>query len=171
MPTGVRSSLIAFVICTGFAAQAAGEPGTTWKDPPARQPEAAKASPRPAAPQTPAAVSPPPRQVASVVRKKRIAPRRLVSRQPRVHIVQQVHRVPRRATRIVTAAPVAPVVRRYAYPIYSDAGFPPSYEDQRLDRLSTAVSSGYLVMHRRTVEYPDGRMIRYYRPAEEDGLE
>ena len=64
-----------------------------------------------------------------------------------------------------------PASRHYVYRAYSEAGFPPSYEDQRLDRLSTAVGSGYLVMRRRTVEYPDGRVIRFYRPVEDDGME
>ncbi|MCJ2012947.1 hypothetical protein [Methylobacterium sp. J-076] len=170
MPNGVRSSLIAFVVCTGFVAPAFAAPGTTWTDPPARQPDAT-AAPAPAAPATPAAVSRPPREEARAVRPARAVPLRSASRKNRIRVVHrarppQVAAVPERAPRVAVMGPARPPMRRYGYPIYSQAGFPPSYEDERLDRLSTAVGSGYLVVRRRTVEYPDGRMIRFYRPVE-----
>ena len=172
MPHGVRSSLIVAFLCTGFAAHAAG--GSTWTDPPARPPEAAKPAPQAAAPRTPAAVSPPVRVEAQVKRRKAEAPRRVAVRHRRVRIVHEApppRAVTQRAPRIVAVAPPYSAPRRAYYRVYSEAGFPPSYEDQRLDRLSTAVGSGYLVMRRRTVEYPDGRVIRFYRPVEDDGVE
>lgn len=168
MPHGVRSSLIAALLCTGFAAHAAD--GSTWTDPPPRQPEAAKSAPRAVAPQTPAAVSPPVRKEARAKRRKAEAPRKIAVRHRHVRVAHEApppRAVSARAPRIVAMAPP----RRYVYRTYSEAGFPPSYEDQRLDRLSTAVGSGYLVMRRRTVEYPDGRVIRFYRPVEDDGVE
>jgi len=169
MPHGVRSSLIAALLCTGFAAHAAG--GSTWTDPPARQPEAAKPGPEAAKPETPAAVSAPVRKEARVKRRTAEAPRRVAVRPRRVRVAREAPPPPRmvhaRAPRIVAMEPR----HRYVYRTYSEAGFLPSYDDQRLDRLSTAVGSGYLVMRRRTVEYPDGRVIRYYRPVEDDGME
>lgn len=171
MPNGVRSSLIAFAILTGLTLPAAAEPTTTWTDPPARQPEAAKTSPQPAV-ATPAAVSPHRQDHASAARAPRPSPHREAAR----HRVRVVHEAPRRIvaaaprrTRIVSVERPRPVVvRRYAYPVYSYAGYPPSYEDERLDRLSSAVGSGYLVVHGRSVEYPDGRVIRFYRPADDE---
>lgn len=173
MPNGVRRSLIAFVLLTGFAVPAAAEPATTWTDPPARAPEAGKASPRPVA-ATPAAVSSPRRAESSRARETHPSPRRVAAR-PRIRVA---HDMPRRPVvspptphrpRVVAVRPPRPVlVRRYAYPVYSYAGFPPAYDDSRLDRLSTAVGSGYLVMRGRTVEYPDGRVIRFYRPADDE---
>lgn len=168
MPSGVRSSLIAFALLTGFAIPAVSEPATTWTDPPARKPDAAKTSPQPTV-ATPAAVSPPRREVKRMARVTRPSHRAVAQRRVRV-----AHQRPRRApattayrSQVFAMGPARPVVvRRYTYPVYSDAGFPPSYEDARLDRLSTAVSSGYLVMRGRTIEYPDGRLIRVYRPAD-----
>lgn len=168
MPHGVRSSLIAALLCTGFAAHAAG--GSTWTDPPARHPEVAKPAPQAAAPETPAAVSAPARKEARVKRRKAEAPRKIAVRPRSVRVAHGApppRALPARTSRMVSMQPP----RAYRYSTYSEAGFPPSYEDQRLDRLSTAVGSGYLVMRRRTVEYPDGRVIRFYRPVEDDGIE
>jgi hypothetical protein len=43
-------------------------------------------------------------------------------------------------------------------------GYGPGYADERLDRLHSAESAGYLVVRRRTVQFPDGRTLRVYRP-------
>lgn len=171
MPYGVRSSLVAALLCTGFAAHAAG--GSTWTDPPARQPEAVKPAPQAAAPATPAAVSPPVRKEARVKRRKEEAPRKVAIRHPHIRVARAAppRVVSPRGPRIVAMAPRRMAPRQTLYRTYSEAGFPPSYEDQRLDRLSTAVGSGYLVMRRRTLEYPDGGVIRFYRPVEDDGME
>lgn len=185
MPSGVHSSLVLIAILSGLsAAHAASEAGpgaaSTWTDPPARPPESSKPAPQAAERSTPAAAS-----AAQTARKSRTASRReaaavrrQAARQIRTPVIH--HAAPRH---MPTARPVPryagpvygygyaygrPVPAWRAYPRYTEAGFPPSYEDQRLDRLSTAVGSGYLVMHRRTVEYPDGRVIRYYRPYDED---
>lgn len=170
MPFGVRSSLVIALLCSTITAYAAD--GSTWTDPPPRAPETAKAAPAAPAPQaaatdTPAALSDSTRKAAKVQRRKVVAQKRLAPRPRPVVVVRTI----RHPTRIVTMQPMRPAPRRYAYPVYSQAGVPVDYDDPRFDRLGSAVGSGYLVMHRRTVEYPDGRMIRYYRPVESDGDE
>ncbi len=186
MPSGVRSSLVLVAILSGLsAAHAASEAGpgaaSTWTDPPSRPPEASKPAARASQPSTPAAASAAQtstRKSRTAARRETASTRRQAARQTRTHVA---HETPPRHV------PAARPVQRYAgpiygygyaygrptpawraYPRYTEAGFPPSYEDQRLDRLSTAVGSGYLVMHRRSVEYPDGRVIRYYRPYDEE---
>lgn len=165
MPFGGRSSLIALLLCSSAAAQAAGETSSTWTDPPARAPEAGK----PSAPPTPAAISEPRRQESKTIGKTSSAVRKTATRRAHLRVARRVpHLAPSPVPRVLAAASPRPTMHRYhAYRVYSAAGFPPDVEDERLDRLSSAVGSGYLVMRRRTVEYPDGRVIRYYRPADE----
>ena len=183
MPSGVRSSLVLVALLSGLsAAHAASEAGpgaaSTWTDPPARPPETAKPAARAAQPSTPAAAS----AAQSTARRSRTASRpeaatvrRQATRQTRSHVAHAAARhiptgrpVPHYAGPVYGYGYGPPMPAWRASPRYTEAGFPPSYEDQRLDRLSTAVGSGYLVMHRRSVEYPDGRVIRYYRPHDED---
>jgi hypothetical protein len=176
MPTGMRSSLIALALCTGFgAAWAAGSPGgdkpSTWSDPPART-EAAKPAEPTTKPPLPAAASAAqqkdrtaeratPRRERRAERRKT---RRIVKAPP---VAPRHHYAARRAPPMAGTAPGGPRVLYRDYPAYSAATYPPDYDDERLDRLSTAVPSGYLVMRRRTVEYPDGRILRIYRPAQD----
>lgn len=176
MPIGMRSSLIALALCTGFgAAWAAGSSGgdkpSTWSDPPART-EAAKPAAQAAKPPLPAAAS-------AAQQKERVAKRATPRRErsaerrksPRVAKASprasRHHYAARRAPPMIGTAPTGPRVVYREYPAYSAATYPPDYDDERLDRLSTAVPSGYLVMRRRTVEYPDGRTLRIYRPAQD----
>lgn len=50
-------------------------------------------------------------------------------------------------------------------PVFADG-------DDRLRRIAAAQAAGYLVVRSRSVQFPDGRMIRSYRPYEdEDGLD
>jgi hypothetical protein len=129
---------------------------------------------------TPAAASAPSavRKSWTATRREAAPVRRQATRPTRTHVARQTAPRPIPTARASQryAGPIygygyaygRPTPAWRAYPRYTEAGFPPSYEDQRLDRLSTAVGSGYLVMHRRSVEYPDGRVIRYYRPYDED---
>ncbi|WP_426220314.1 hypothetical protein [Methylobacterium sp. NFXW15] len=170
MPFGVRSSLVIAFLCSTVAVHAAD--GSTWTDPPPRPPETAKAAPaapapQAAAPDTPAALSESARTSPRVQRRKVAAQKRLAAQPRRVVVAHTI----RRPARIVTLQAMRPAPRRSAYRVYSQAGVPVDYDDPRFDRLGSAVGSGYLVMHRRTVEYPDGRMIRYYRPVESDSDE
>lgn len=158
MPTAMRSSVFAFALCSWIGGAQAAGPATTWSDPPSRASEGASASegnPRAA----PAAKPSPPVASKSVPRAKPpsgMAP-------PRRTGDAAAHRPPAMARQV----PVRPPFAVSAYPAYRGADFPPADEDARLERLGPAVHSGYLVMRRRTVEYPDGRVIRFYRPADE----
>jgi hypothetical protein len=53
------------------------------------------------------------------------------------------------------------------YPRYRAYNYGPGYADERLERLGAAEAAGYLVVRRRTVEFPDGRSLRVYRPDDE----
>ncbi|WP_245295941.1 hypothetical protein [Methylobacterium sp. C1] len=78
-------------------------------------------------------------------------------------------------TQVVAAAPPPPEgyarYRAYNYgPGYGYGyapGYASGYTDDRLDRLSSAQAAGYVVVHRRTVQFPDGRTLRVYRPDDE----
>ncbi|MGT2479962.1 hypothetical protein ACU4GR_16300 [Methylobacterium oryzae CBMB20] len=55
-------------------------------------------------------------------------------------------------------------VTRATGPTGTAPAYAPGYVDERLDRLSSAEAAGYLVVRRRTVQFPDGRTLRVYRP-------
>ena len=46
-----------------------------------------------------------------------------------------------------------------------------AFDDDRANRLAAAQAAGYLVVRARSVRFPDGRVLRTYRPYEDDGLE
>ncbi len=174
MPTGMRSSFIALALCSLIGVAQAASPASTWLDPPPRGTDANKAVAPTPKPSTPAAFateqpSHPPAGMA-VSRPKRVATRRtppkarIATRSPPRHRHVAVSRRPSVPSRMASIRP--PFVAQ-AYPAYRAVDYPQDYEDARLERLSSAVHSGYLVMRRRTVEYPDGRVIRIYRPAED----
>ncbi|GJD35861.1 hypothetical protein [Methylobacterium aerolatum] len=181
MPTAMRSSLIAAGLCAGLgAAMAAGEQGpgkpSTWSDPPARSTEAPKPPEAAGKPALPAAASAAQQKqgerhaAKAATRRERLAASRAERRA--AQLAEKEHRprpvtASRRAAPVVSVKPGGPPVVYRTYPAYSAATVPPDEEDERFDRLSTAVPSGYLVMRRRTIEYPDGRTIRIYRPAED----
>ncbi|MHB2207380.1 hypothetical protein [Methylobacterium sp. CM6257] len=193
MPHGARTSLAALILLLG-AGGASAEPaqGTTWKDPPAHKPAAEKvpATDRTAATptqtaSTPAAASQPVRT--APVQRKAVAARRAPVRQaahktapPAKRVAATAHRsrvaaAPARTTRgrhfVAAAPPPPPPVESYAryrsYGYGPGYGFTPGYTDERLDRLSSAEAAGYLVVRGRTVQYPDGRTLRVYRPGDE----
>ncbi|MCJ2053312.1 hypothetical protein [Methylobacterium sp. J-070] len=185
MPHGARTRLAALILLLGVGG-ASAEPaaGTTWTDPPTHKPAAetaparreTPAAPAPTATATPAAAAParaarrtvaarrPPerritRSAAQPVRRVAAAPRRprfVAARPRRIYTPQVVAVVP-------PAGPPEGDARYRAY------GYGPGYADERLERLSSAEAAGYLVVRRRTVQFPDGRTLRFYRP--DDGGE
>lgn len=92
----------------------------------------------------------------------------------RPHIVTREAVRPRRvaagraAPRFVEAQPYAlPVGRVMGF----DGGRMPAFDDDRANRLAAAQAAGYLLVRARSVQFPDGRVLRTYRPYEDDGLE
>lgn len=190
MPHGARTSLAALILLLGVGG-ATAEPaaGSTWTDPPAHKsaaeppPAADKkaAAPAPAAvsASTPAAASPearPPRAKRKAVAARRAPERTATRRVPATKRVVAASRRTRvaatpartfREPQVVAVAPPPPDgyarYRAYGY----GPGYGPGYADERLDRLSSAEAAGYLVVRRRTVQFPDGRTLRYYRPDDE----
>jgi pyruvate/2-oxoglutarate dehydrogenase complex dihydrolipoamide acyltransferase (E2) component len=192
MPYGARLTLAALIVVVGFGgASAEPAPGTTWTDPPAHKPAAQKApaaEPKAAAPApvaaTPAAAAPVARPAPRKAVAARRTPERRVARGPSPH-AKRVAAAPRRARvaaapvrtfrdpqRAVAVAPPPPpaaegYARYRAYGYGPGYGYAPVYTDDRLDRLSSAQAAGYLVVRRRTVQFPDGRTLRVYRPEDE----
>lgn len=159
----------------------------TWTDPPPRSAApAAVAPPRaePAQAAEPAAKS----AIKSAVRSAATASARS---EPKVRKSAHTARAtPSRRTvaarpvvarheRSVRRAPVRPI--RVARPVYRDwpsaepapqpyYPMPQAYDprDPRLERLWSAEEAGYLAVRGRHVAYPDGRVLRIYRPRGED---
>ncbi|GJE41531.1 hypothetical protein [Methylobacterium soli] len=64
--------------------------------------------------------------------------------------------------RYATPYPGAYPVGRVAPPVY---GY--TLSDDRARRIEAAQRAGYIVVHSRSVQFPDGRTLRTYRPYEE----
>ncbi|POR40636.1 hypothetical protein [Methylobacterium sp. V23] len=161
--------------------------GRTWTDPPPRgTAESASPVPTPAAtpeaPKPSAAPAETRRSTHAAVRTPKSAretrargntearvrvarPAASPSRRPAVRTVARVqeHRDP--AVRRVTTRP--PVIR-YSYGVVPESTGPFVYEDDRARRIRQAQEAGYLVVRSRSVEFPDGRRLRTYRPYEEE---
>lgn len=192
---GARTSLAALILLLGVGG-ASAEPaaGTTWTDPPAHKPSAEKppaADQKAAAPavtaSTPAAATPavrPSRAARKAVAARRTperkvarsapAPRRVVASVRRARVaaapVRTFHTrrvVSRVVPQVVAVAPPPPEGYPRYRPYGYGPGYGPGYVDERLDRLSSAEAAGYLVVRRRTVQFPDGRTLRVYRPDDE----
>ncbi|MDH2310269.1 hypothetical protein [Methylobacterium brachiatum] len=182
MPYGARPSLAALILSLTLGVTgASAEPASGWTDPPARKPIPAAspaetpkaASPAsPPAASTPAAAAPSRKAVAA-----RPAPKRVVTHHPAPaakRVAATPHRprvaaVPARIVRpprMVAVAPPPPPPPD-GYPRYRAYNYGPGYADERLERLRAAEAAGYLVVRRRTVEFPDGRSLRVYRPDDE----
>ncbi|GJE61033.1 hypothetical protein [Methylobacterium trifolii] len=180
MPVGARRSLVGAVLL-GLAlgpAQGQPAPGGAWTDPPARAPVA---NPAPATP--PGRTETPARQVEAppapepIVRTEASAPgrglRQRTAVRPQRRIVARVAVLPRprRVAAVPHRAAASRVARyeRYAapYPVGRVAAPEDGYGDERLGRLRAATEAGYIVMRRRSVEFPDGRSLRIYRPVED----
>lgn len=178
MPYGARTSLAALVLALALgAAGACAEPASGWTDPPARKAapatspaEAQKAVPPPAS--TPAAAAPARKAVAARPVQKRVATRRapeakrVATTAPRPRVAAAPAR-PMRPHRMVAVAPPPPPPLPDGYPRYRAYNYGPGYADERLERLRAAEAAGYLVVRRRSVEFPDGRSLRVYRPDDE----
>ncbi|MGU3420160.1 hypothetical protein ACLBYB_17305, partial [Methylobacterium sp. D54C] len=104
-------------------------------------------------------------------------PKRIAAAPRRARVAAAPARSVRAAPQAVAAAPPPPEgyarYRAYNYgpgygyePGYAQ-GYTQGYTDDRLDRLSSAQAAGYVVVHRRTVQFPDGRTLRVYRPDDE----
>ncbi|MCJ2021660.1 MULTISPECIES: hypothetical protein [unclassified Methylobacterium] len=194
MPQGARTSLAALILLIGVgAATAEPAAGTTWTDPPTHKPAAdapasdrKAAAPAPAAAptaSTPAAVAaearPAPakrktaarhvparttatRSAPARIAARRAAPERLAASVRRARVAAAPPRV------IVGPRAVALVPPQEGYARYRPygygPGYGPGYADERLDSLHSAAAAGYLVVRRRTVQFPDGRTLRVYRP-------
>ncbi|XYD09475.1 hypothetical protein R1A27_02545 [Methylobacterium sp. NMS12] len=194
MPHGARTSLAALMLILGIGGASAESAATTWTDPPAHKavpPKAPASDPKAAAPApsaaTPAAAtetrSPPARRKAVAVRRApepkaaraASAPKRVAAAPRRARVAAAPARTFRGAPQVVAAAPPPPEgyarYRAYNYgPGYGYGyapGYAAGYTDDRLDRLSSAQAAGYVVVHRRTVQFPDGRTLRVYRPDDE----
>ncbi|MHC2106130.1 hypothetical protein [Methylobacterium sp.] len=184
MPYGARTSLAALVLALALGATGArAEPASGWTDPPARKvapaaspAEAQKADPPPAS--TPAAAAPARKAVAARPTQKRVATRRPAPEAKRVATTRgatTAHRSrvaaaaarPMRPHRMVAVAPPPPPPLPDGYPRYRAYNYGPGYADERLERLRAAEAAGYMVVRRRTVEFPDGRSLRVYRPDDE----
>ena len=188
MPQGARTSLAALILLIGVGG-ATAEPaaGTTWTDPPTHKPAAEapasdRKAPAPAAAptaSTPAAVAaearPAPakrktaarhvparttatRSAPARIAARRAAPERLAASVRRARVAAAPPRV------IVGPRAVALVPPQEGYARYRPYGYGPGYADERLDSLHSAAAAGYLVVRRRTVQFPDGRTLRVYRP-------
>ncbi|MCJ2056728.1 hypothetical protein MKL09_09190 [Methylobacterium sp. J-048] len=177
MPYGARTSLAALILSLALGATGArAEQASGWTDPPARKPapaaspaEAQKAVPPPAS--SPAAAAPARKAVAARPVQKRVATHRPAPEAKRVATTAHRPRVAAapvrtvRPHRMVAVAPPPPPPD--AYPRYRAYNYGPGYADERLERLRAAEAAGYLVVRRRTVEFPDGRSLRVYRPDDE----
>ncbi|TXM72862.1 hypothetical protein FV226_10950 [Methylobacterium sp. WL12] len=114
-------------------------------------------------------------QVVAEVPRARIATPRLVERRDARPVMR---RVGTRAytPRTFAAAPPYPYaplpVGRVAGPADGERNPIFAEGDDRTRRIAAAQAAGYLVVRARSVQYPDGRMLRSYRPYdEEDGLD
>lgn len=189
---GARTSLAALILALGLGGASAESVATTWTDPPAHKPATEKA---PAADQkaaapataasTPAAatkVRPTPAKRTAVAARRE--PERKAARGPsstakrfaaaprRARIAAAPARMIRSGPQIAAAAPPPPPegyarYRAYNYGPGYGYGYAPDDTDDRLDRLSSAQAAGYVVVRRRTVQFPDGRTLRVYRPDPE----
>ncbi|MGH1589833.1 hypothetical protein ACRBEV_17715 [Methylobacterium phyllosphaerae] len=194
MPYGARTSLAALILVLGLGGASAEPAATTWTDPPAHKPaaETAPAADRKAVAPVPAvstpaaassdikttsarrkAVAARPARERTVARSRSPVAKRIAATPRRARVAATRVRTIRRAPQVAAAAPPPPPTEGYArYRAYGYGpgyGEAPGYADDRLDRLSSAQAAGYLVVHRRTVQFPDGRTLRVYRP--DDGGE
>lgn len=161
--------------------------GRTWTDPPPRgtaesaspvptpaaTPEAPKPSAAPAetrrsthaAVRTPKSVRETRARGNTEARVRVARPAASPSRRPAVRTVARVqeHRDP-----VVRRVTTRPPVIRYSYGVAPESTGPFVYEDDRARRIRQAQEAGYLVVRSRSVEFPDGRRLRTYRPYEEE---
>ncbi|KQU19141.1 hypothetical protein ASG63_08380 [Methylobacterium sp. Leaf94] len=130
-------------------------------------PEQAAAAPAEARRPTHAAVRTPKSARGNTQARVRVArPAASPSRRPAVRTVARAQDRQDPAVRRVTTRPP---VMRYSYGVVPESTGPFGYEDDRARRIRQAQEAGYLVVRSRSVEFPDGRRLRTYRPYEEEG--
>ncbi|KQP92231.1 hypothetical protein [Methylobacterium sp. Leaf117] len=193
MSRRIRGVAFALGLFPGLAlAESAPQSGRTWTDPPARGTAEARSDPVAVAPETGrrAEAAPAPARATRPVRSVARTPKRpRVYAEGRVEVARRSTVVSRRrAARVAT--PVAPrkfaarpVVRPlppgfvrngdisgYGYGDGSRAEATGAFVDgdDRARRIRQAQEAGYLVVRSRSVEFPDGRRLRTYRPIEDD---
>lgn len=165
--------VIGAALCCGPAAWAQ-QPSGAWTDPPARSGN--NPPPKPGPPKVAQPQSDPPPSVATRAEAPPAAGKRAETR-ARKGKVAVARAEPRRAAprprMAVRESEPAPRLRRpraAAYPrAYRDEapmGDEIDLSDERLDRLRAAADAGYIVVRRRSVEFPDGRSLRIYHPYE-----
>ena len=121
---------------------------------------AAKAAPAPA-PARKAVARRAPARPAAIARREAPARKRVAA----------VRRPPRRlAAMPAQQQPQDPRLGGYRPSGYAQ-GYVPGYADEAMERLKAAEAAGYLVVRRRSVEFPDGRSLRTYRPLEDGGYD
>jgi hypothetical protein len=133
---------------------------------------AAKRPPTPVASRSTHAAAPPQKVAAArPAHRIKVAARAVVPHRPVVSAVPRT-RVASPAIRVVTMRPAAyappPPAFRGGYAMEAAPFRPMSYEDERLRRIRQAQAAGYLVVRARSVEFPDGRRLRTYRPYVEE---
>lgn len=189
--------LVGLSLDAAALAQDAGQPARTWTDPPARGAAATPVA-KPAAEEAkakakaPAAAS---SRSAENVKPVRAAGRsgRHVSRQarrvsrtpvaaarPRPHrrtlVVTAVHptrhgsvrRMEASGYRLARTSAPAAVYDLPVGTVETGAPFTAAPFDDRADRIRAARAAGYIVMHARSVRFPDGRSLRTYSPIGEE---
>lgn len=200
MPVAARLKLGAALLLglslgSASMAQEAGQPVRTWIDPPARgaavSPEprpAGEAAARPAGQNAPAAASARSTKATATVagrseprapRHARHAIRTRVAARPahRTLVVTALHPTRERAARPFTMrrsygqAPREARMMDYALPVGRVEGPAPFGFRTGDDRIRAARAAGYIVMHARSVEFPDGRSLRTYQPVWGEGDE
>ncbi|KQO74920.1 hypothetical protein [Methylobacterium sp. Leaf89] len=130
-------------------------------------PEQAAAAPAEARRPTHAAVRTPKSARGNTQARVRVArPTASPARRPAVRTVARAQDRQDPAVRRVTTRPP---VMRYSYGVVPESTGPFGYEDDRARRIRQAQEAGYLVVRSRSVEFPDGRRLRTYRPYEEEG--
>ncbi|KQP41327.1 hypothetical protein ASF49_18355 [Methylobacterium sp. Leaf104] len=161
--------------------------GRTWTDPPARGAAEVKPAPAPEAPSqaaAPAAAAEAKRPLQAAARtpksvrgytEARVRVTHRTASAPRHQAIRAVARAPAapdRAGRRLVQRPAAyaarPPVIRYSYGVAPAATGMFVYEDDRARRIRQAQEAGYLVVRSRSIEFPDGRRLRTYRPYEEE---
>jgi hypothetical protein len=184
-------ALVIGVLPTLALSETSSPAGRTWTDPPARSAAETKPAPAPAASPDPsgeaskAAPVEAKRPTRAAVRAPRTARRYTEARVRVTHPAASFSAPRRQAVRTVARAPAAapavrrvaqrpapyaarPPVVRYSYGVVPDSTGPFVYEDDRARRIRQAQEAGYLVVRSRSIEFPDGRRLRTYRPYEEE---
>lgn len=188
MTFAVPRRLGAAVFALGLLPALAGWPasaemsGRTWTDPPPREAADAKSGSKPETPKasdaplrsTAAAATPRPAKVSAArAPARRVAARPAAPRRPVLAAAPRRHAPTIRTVTMRPAAPALPAPR-YGYVVEASPDRPGTFvggrmfEEDRALRIRRAQEAGYIVVRSRSVEFPDGRRLRTYRPLDEE---